>query len=316
MKPATTNFLFAIAFFGALSLFKLLDSSIPFLSTQHIPVPGQSKDNSHLSFTNRNSDDHLYYSQNAGNLLEKVGKSDILLLGNSRMLMGIEPKQVEAWTEKTGLRLYNFSFDHGEGHAFPFSIIKGHGLRPKYIVANLDTYFFSKSITPHGQAALASTSWDARKSWLNFPMATHAQGTLHHFLPKFRLLDKTPAVAYRSNLNGGVYLHLPDERGTPFTFTKTEITVLQEELETAKSIHAWCKAQGIQLHLTQVPNPSPTNLDLEEFSKLSGIPSIPIKMEVAESFDNSHLTRKSAREFTRLLLEKLAPLAGQGKSSS
>lgn len=310
MKSRKNLGLFAISFFIGLLAWKCIQSMAPgILWSPETPSRIFKQPNSHLSFTHRDSMDHLLYHWDVNGVASRIREPDFLLIGNSRMLLGIHSEVVEKWTQTSGLTLYNLSFDHGEGHAFVRQVIQQHKIRPRFIIAHLDDYFFSNNTTPHGKAAQKATAWEANRRNFNFNASARLQYGIHRLIPKCIILDRTPIVAFRSNIHGCVTPHLDQEKAWEIKENPLpDPTPDTQEIENAILFHELCRKQGAELYLTQVPHPDINYSRLLTFSRVSGIPAVPISLPIAQTFDGSHLTRDSARQFTRLLLESIQSL--------
>ena len=279
---------------------------IYFSGKDHKNLPIDIPNNYFISATERESIDHSFFWNNNDNILDFVSNSDILLLGNSRMLHGIDSKILRDFNLKSQYDIYNFAFDSGEPVGFPLEIIKNEKLSPKFIVIHVGPYIFNDFITGQWRNIAIRSEWFGYRQNFDFANNTMLQNYLHDLIPKCRYWQKHTYRRFRSYENGSIVFDTSMNKSIPFEIIDNPSFEFRKNfLNVAHATSKMCKQKNIQLILTQVPAPDINIQLLPALAKeldVRYVEAIPSKLC---TYDNSHLTKESAIEYTNLFLDKL-----------
>jgi hypothetical protein len=259
-----------------------------------------------ISATERECIDHSFFWNNNNNILDFVKNSDILLLGNSRMLHGIDSKTLTEFNLNSKYKIYNFAFESGEPIGFPFEIIKNENITPKFIVVHVGHYMFSNVITGMWRnVAIRSMFYGYRQNF-DFKNNTILQGYIHNLIPRCRLWQKHTYSRSRSYENGTIIFDTSINNSMTFKIINDpDFEFSQNYLKVAHETLNLCKQKGIQLILTQVPAPDINFEILPKLANQLNVPYIQAVPNKLSTYDYSHLTKESAIDFTKLFLHKL-----------
>lgn len=195
-----------------------------------------SKDNRRVSL------DHDIYYYGIGSSIQNAKKADILILGHSLVLFGLDWKVAERFSRDTGLTLFNMAFASEPKSLFSRDIIMKYNLRPKVLLVHLflfyprhGEYFLSIESPQYSDHARNAKSSNLLKS-LKTVLAANVQFRLDNYLSCFKsfvpykaFLEKPFSLAYRSSKTGFWY----NDNSALGKFWPERLTLHQEDVQTS-----------------------------------------------------------------------------------
>lgn len=252
--------------------------------------------------------DHYLYFHNREGGLDYAKKADVLLLGNSRVLCGLDASRLEAYRQRTGTSFYNLGFGYDEGGAFPLELIKRYDLRPKLVVVNADASFWEEA-SPLAREVMQSRPWKVGVEFAEFTGAWHLRRSIHRWLPK--LIAPEKIAIWRCHRDGSWIVRTSENQHLAVSYV--EVASLTGEsaamLAAARDWKRELDQLGIGLAITLVPSPDSDSSLAEAIGTDLGVATIlaPIDSQF-ETFDGDHLDAESAQRFTSIFLDQFEDL--------
>jgi hypothetical protein len=279
-----------------------------YIGTDELNLDIRVPNNFYLSSTERKEIDHSYFLNNQSNIIKKVQEADILLLGNSRMMFGINEKLISEHNNNSRYKIYNFAFDFGEGIEFPKYLIEKYQITPKAIIVHAGPYTFNRFVTDKACESISRSRWFGYRESIELRSNTYLQNWIHKIIPKIRIWEQHSMRRYRSLMNGCLRYETTLLGEIEFQQMNGDFNIKDEYLMGLNNFYTYCKEHGISLILTQVPAPDLNANFLSNLANQTNIPSISIAIKNPSTFDNSHLDKQSALKFTEQILHKLKSL--------
>jgi len=242
-------------------------------------------------------------------------EADVLFVGTSRMMLGFDPDQLSRYFRERGLRHYLLGFAFGESVPLTSAVMKRADLRPKWVVANVDGFFYPQP-SRYGWEVMHSSRPNAWQVIFETEATFAMIRSFHRWIP-YASVDRTKSVWLRSRTDGRWHPHFVPGQGRvienpPRLSAPLDATVLN----TAKAFLEECTRRGARLVLTFVPSPLGHREQAEALASELGLPLVSPVLDGLESYDGSHLTAASATRFTKAFLEDLGsilaePVAGR-----
>jgi hypothetical protein len=262
--------------------------------------------------------DILYH--NIGRSIEHVRQADIVVLGHSMVLFGLDYAQVEAFEKKYGVKIFNMASAGDGSGEFVWRIIQRWDIRPKLWVINADDHaadFFSISIDAFGNSGKSNAGHvlsygrlTARSNVLARDLRWRIEWAIATFLPSFissKLLLRNPIATWRSAVNGSV-----DYRNLSAFTSKSNlvITVVRDQNCHAResdvaAAKAYVDKIGGKSLLTLFPHTDQCPVRVVEMAQRLGLTAILPPDTNYTSFDHTHLDQRGAEAFTRFFLGEL-----------
>ncbi len=274
----------------------------------------------------------LYYG--IGDSIQAAQKADVLILGNSKPFFAFRNEAVKAFTQKTGIRVFNLAGSYGDNLALAKAFIHQYHLSPKILVIN-ENHFFSTALSPYGKETIEMGYWQALVKTMEHHLSWFIRFHLHQVFPRFalgKIYGSTPVVEYRSTRTGCLALEnfMQDyaESLVPVAHQRvTEETLTPTELKIALEFKKEMAAQGTQIILTSVPYGTDDMDHLDQWvrdperrilvakaeepyekvdvtAKTLALPLITVDSTGMVTFDGRHLDEASALRFTHLFFDK------------
>lgn len=128
---------FGLLFVLVTQAFRLFGLAFP-----NIPVPDGHGDTMYLAYDDTNYDHFRYAFEKDDGPIAFAKKADVLLLGNSRLMLGIAPFEFEKYLKPQGVSFHYMGFGQGESHALAKRIIQKERIKPKLVIVNADGAYF------------------------------------------------------------------------------------------------------------------------------------------------------------------------------
>ncbi len=242
---------------------------------------------------------------------QRITEADVLFLGNSRLMFGLDQRELVKAFSPLGLRYYVLGFGHDEGHTFPRAIIERFGLRPRLVVANVDN-FFSVDRSPWAERVLDDGWFDAMKLRLEHTAAHAVRRRLHRIVPHWPdvIANRTEFIIHRSAVDGtwDVGTQFAQSGPLPVAGEPRELVHIEPSVVArAQAFKADLDRRGTKLVLCLVPSPDTPRARAFALGKVLGVPVVAPEPENPQTIDGSHLTEESAEAFSDTLLQELGP---------
>jgi hypothetical protein len=259
-------------------------------------------------------DHHVLFHGTDPDVVANLRESNVLLLGNSRLLFALTRQDLRGFFTRHGLTYYMLAFGHREHDEFPRAIIRRFDLRPRLVIVNADRFFLGEE-SGWAERVMNDSWFDAQKLWFEAEAAHLVRRSLHAVVPHVPDLlgGERELIAYRSKVDGtwliatsfaglGAPMPRPETgRATPDAAKLRRARVLKHEVET----------RGGRLVLCLVPAPNASRPAAEWLARELGVPLVAPVLDGLQTFDGSHLTRESAARFARAFFDDFAPVLGQ-----
>ena len=316
---------FASLWFPSLNPIPQLQDKLPFPEQQWYLAWGREI----------NHKDHYVLYYDIGVSIDHARRSDVLFLGNSRVLFGLPYGVMSPFFEGVGLRYFNMAFGHGETNVFPMRIIQKHDLRPKIVVVNADRFFtgipseFAQSVmpiyggqNPHQVSGYYDTIPRRRRFWeelkanlevkTSFFVQDRLQAIFPYLIPRDRTLTESPLL-YRSSVNGSwLELNWPS-RNLPVRMRKKRHEISASHIEFARAFQTEMNRRGASLVLMLVQANQASASRAAQLAVALDVPLIAPELDGLTTSDGSHLSRESAKRFASAFLKEFQNLPCFGR---
>jgi hypothetical protein len=256
-------------------------------------------------------DHHVLYHGLDRRANRRLAEADVLFLGNSRLMFGLDPRALRTTFVPMGLSYYVLGFGHDEGHAFPLALIDRYDLRPKVVVVNLDN-FFTIVASAWAERVLEDGWFDAIKLRFEGATAHLVRRHLHRVVPHWPdvIAAKREFVIHRSAVDGtwSVGTRFPRSGPLPLAPEPDQIQMPPNVVARAQAFKADLERRGSRLVFCLVPSPDSPRARAFALGAAVGVPVVAPVPEDPQTIDGSHLTEESAERFSNLLLSELAPI--------
>jgi hypothetical protein len=260
------------------------------------------------------TESHYYVlKNNFGPSIENLRKADVVLLGDSRALLGFDWRQVEELHHKTGLRIFNLAIDGGTGWEFPLYIMKRYNIKPKIIIITVPEVLTNPNwigakdalnsswLSGYKQVISAEISWRYKNL-----LSLVSPPQMKRFFPPIPIYSSYRSTKhgcwFRDNFTEGPE-HYPITLATqsgPLTITPP------------KSFFDFLSACGTQVFLANIPNNiGNTAYDRQILPDLAAkldLPFIEVSSDDLTTTDYAHLDKRSSEIFTYRFFDKFVEI--------
>lgn len=237
---------------------------------------------------------------------EYLKQSDVIVLGNSRPMLGLDHDKVKKLGIKDELKVYNLSFGFSDNVNFGRYLIDEVGSFPKCVVVHVGPYIFSRNFSSQAFDALSKGKWTNYLDYTDFVLASRLQIAANAFLGT-SFLATNNHYYYRSAKNGCVKI-FGDLKRENFSYRINNSSFSSNYIEYVADFVDWAKERSIQPILFQVPAPGLDASHVAILAKKFDLPYIDPLPGIYSTYDNSHLTPESADKFTEYFLTELKNL--------
>jgi len=86
-------------------------------------------------FRRSETEAHFYiFQHNFGSSIENARKADVILLGDSRVLLGFDWRQIDEFSNQYNITFFNLAIDGGSGWEFPLHLMQRYDIKPKIVI--------------------------------------------------------------------------------------------------------------------------------------------------------------------------------------
>jgi len=238
--------------------------------------------------------------------LEYLKISDIVFIGNSRPLFGLNHDSISKFASRTKSNSFNLSFDSSDNKNVGLWILDQYKIKPKYLLVHVGPYIFTDDFSPQSFRSISNGFWANSIDFYDFQVSSLIHLHIRAYFGQFRLAAK-PFFIYRSNKNGCINL-LANIKPHEFIYKSKSQKLSKYTKESALNFLDWARKQSVKPILFQVPAPDLNPFLVSSLAKYLGIPFISSPEGKYYSYDNSHLTPSSSKTFTNNLLNQLESL--------
>jgi len=273
----------------------------------------------------REIQDRDIFFHDIGHSIAYARQADIIFLGHSMLLYGLDWRTTREFEKKYGVKIYNLGSAGDASGEFLLRVIKKHGLHPKLWIINVDntgTNFFYRSLDNFGQFGTSAADsvlrygrWHAMKNVFSRNINWRIEMIARRFFPEWviRKIYRTGTgmTFYRAPADGNLFL----DKVPGYTLKKEQtMEVLhdphcpapQAEIEGARN---YLKEIGGSAIFIQVPHANECRQHVLETAKALGVPALVFDQTAFTSWDRGgHLNRDGAQKFTSLMLSQLEAL--------
>jgi hypothetical protein len=275
--------------------------------------------------------DHDIFYHGIGHSIENARQADIIFLGNSRLIFGLDWRLFEEFERKHQLKMFNMAFAGIRGGDFALQIIRKWSLRPKMWVINLDRdpkddrlgFFSTGLMSPDafGASATLSVVNSSRMQGFWRVVSRNIRWRLKMAMGLFKNYNP-----YRSAKTGNWYIdsnwpNYASDRNAPIKFLQlnhadgniqrierldASCSTLPEEHENASH---YIDAISSTTVLIQVPNAFACDPQIRELAAKLVVPALVLESTQFTSFDGGgHLDQISGRKYSKMLFAWLERL--------
>lgn len=260
-------------------------------------------DEFYLSSSHKGSKERLSILRTNSSSVKYLRLSDIVFIGNSRPLLGLNSDSISKFSSKTNFKLFNLSFDYSDNKNLGLWILENNKITPKYLLIHVGPYIFMDDFSPQSFRSISNGLWANSIEFYDFQISSLLNLHTYSFLGKARFAPQS-FFMYRSKKNGCIKL-LANIEQSDFSYKSKSENLPNYTKEVALSFLAWARKHSIKPILFQVPAPDLNPFLVSSLAKYLGIPFISSPEGKYYSYDNSHLTPSSSKTFTNDLLNQL-----------
>jgi hypothetical protein len=244
---------------------------------------------------------------------QQVRGKDVLLLGSSKMMFGVDAGLAEHLLASQGLKagFYNLGFGHGEGLVFPAWLLQRLGIRDRLALIDATDNTSQYHVEAVSQAAMNSSPLDAWKVIIEANLQFRFDRLLHGLVPRGRIdtsgVKLEPAYLrpfhWRDWTSGDVVAspgpnRYPTSPGV-FAFEFDEDRRLREKVFPA------FRNLNLDYGFISIPYSGNDPKWVEQAAKYAGCWYLPIESAGLYTVDQVHFNKQSREIFTRGLVDAL-----------
>lgn len=271
----------------------------------HVPPPDRSYYLAHDR--GGHVDHHVLYHGIDRTAMDYLKAAQVLFLGNSRLMFGLDPTALRRVFAELGLTYYVLGFGHEEQDDFPARILERHDLRPSWVVVNVDGFFWDGH-SDWAAKTMEESSFDAWKLQWEAEIAHGVRRRVHALVPQYVDLfsRQREFVIYRSRTDGTWFVATQFGEGARFDWpSEDRHSPSARSLQAAESFKREVETRGARLILFLVPAPHVSTQRAQELAAHLGVPLVMPSVSDLTSIDGSHLSAGSSRRFSDVFLNEL-----------
>ncbi len=261
-------------------------------------------------------DRDIFY-HNIGNSIKNAKNADIIILGHSMALFGIDWRQIEQFCKDHHVRIFNMSSGGDTSGEFVLRIVEKYHIKPAIWIINADdherSFFSSYLVDAKGESGdiVSYNRWQAYKNTISKNIKWKTELLVKKIAPlKITQIfyPVEPIFNYRSTLHGNWNNdNWPAYKATNPSFInahEADCHATNAEINQADQyIH---RLKNGNVILTLVPHTNSCRPRVKEIAEHLHAPFISIDWKNMTSFDQGgHLDDNGAKKFTAQLLQQL-----------
>lgn len=271
----------------------------------------------YLNFRNSKSmllqDRDIFY-HGIGKSIHYVKKADIVILGHSMVLFGLDWKMLQDFGKRWHIKIYNMAFASDISGEFSLRVIKKYHLKPAIWVLNADDTagsFFDVQLWDVTKDILAYNRLQAYKNVISKNMKWQQELAFKKIMPTTifdKLYAKEFVSTYRSVKHGNWFNDdwpkFWEKNASFINQREPNCHAKPEEFNLADNFIK--RFEGGDVILTLVPYAASCRPRVREIAKHLKVPFISVGWRGMSTWDgNAHLDGEGARKFTAEFLHQL-----------
>jgi hypothetical protein len=249
--------------------------------------------------------DQEIFFDGIGHSIENAQQADIIFLGPSTVLFGIDWRLLEEFERKHHVKMFNMGFAGIGSGEFSLRLVKKWGLHPKLWIIHADMYqgkitnsFFYMFLGVGGGFRAGAPGRVVHAGWLQAFLTVAGRNIRWRWKMALGLIGHD---SYRSAKSGNWYLDdWPNQMLTTNATIETWLDLTcPENSEEAGLAKRYFEQLGGAFILIQVPSVLACSPRIQHLASALGVPAFNVVPEEYSSGDGGgHLDRKSSRMYT------------------
>lgn len=249
---------------------------------------------------------HMTQAHNLTGYMDSLARdADVVVIGNSRSLLGLREYFVTRMKDSFGLNVMFLSVGFGENISFFTYLLEKYNIRDKIIIINVDKDTFRNRISPSGRFAIKQDKGRAYLWSALFLIKWSLLRAVERITAPENPVFGSPMVLYRSNANGAwIPERLPPSLNTPVGETAKGVVRRYDKI--AKHFAALLSKHHLEPICITVPARKVSRNNLKHFAKILNAKFIWEHAPDYTMFDRAHLDGSSASRYVDAIIPKLA----------
>jgi hypothetical protein len=290
---------------------KLVSPEVRFARVPVASISPPSDADHYLAYYRGASVQHyVHYFATDSTINQHLHDSAVLFVGSSRVLYAFPHETLQPFFAQRKLPYYVLGFLYGETSSFPLAIMQQQDLRPRWVVANADS-FFSPRASDYARDLMRLRPINAFQVRFETDATFDVTRRLHQWLPHIKALRRISdeEISFRSRVDGTMEPLAAFHDPAPVVERAAAgASISAGELQTANVFKAEVEKRGGKLVLTYIPRTDSQRAEVEALARRLQVPLIAPRLENLQTLDRSHLDRLSAQRFSQAFLEEFAGL--------
>ncbi len=244
-----------------------------------------------------------------GQSISNARRADIILIGNSRLQLGIREEFIVPLARERDLRVFSIGSGHAEGVRFAFDVIRKHKLTPKVVVILAGAHAYKGRVSGVARATMEMDRWQAQKLPMETALSWNVRYRLHRVIPRVGILNNRITSRYalfRFELTGWWKPALEPQGAYPTSYSDKPENH-ERILDFVSEVKSYLGEQGTLLVTGVIPYRNTSYTHLSYFKERLDIPFVNTGLQL-ETSDGSHLNLASAKRFTQAFWREFVAL--------
>jgi hypothetical protein len=252
-------------------------------------------------------DQEIFY-HGIGHSIANAQRADIIFLGPSYLVFGIDWRVFEEFEQKHHIKMFNLGFAGVGSGEFSLRLMQKWGLHPKMWIIHAEMYqgnfafsFFNMVLPDYRAFGAGSPARVVKVTWMRAFLTAFGRNIQWRMKIAAGLLEHD---SYRSATTGNWYLdnwlyHIRDDNPAIKSRVSQTCPENPDEIAAAKP---YLEAIGGQTILIQVPSVNSCAQRIHELAAALGVPSFTVDPTQFTSNDGGgHLDARGARKYSTML---------------
>jgi hypothetical protein len=234
--------------------------------------------------------------------VDSARQAEVLLLGNSRLQMGLSSGATDAWFATAGIEYHLLGFGYDANRSFLEPLLERLGARPEAYVINVDR-FFTSAASPPARAAMEDPLAYRQHLEKRFWQALHRA-----ICGRFPSACGREYTIFRARSVGAYSPQAGEWTGTGVSFDEAvSPEELAREVSAARAFLAHLDVPAECVVLTLVPHRGTRQAFAAALARELGHDLVVPPLSDVHLYDGSHLDRPSAERWSAAFLELAGP---------